>query len=78
MFRRKNSDLGACREFSVPIPPPPKRLANINAYMVQYNGEAGVDLAVKILLDEFKRTMMLTGYVDAAFKAMYVLIRIVI
>ncbi|KAF2720111.1 FMN-dependent dehydrogenase [Polychaeton citri CBS 116435] len=26
-----------------------------------YKGEAGVDLAVKILLDEFTRTMMLTG-----------------
>lgn len=39
--------------------------ANMYVSVLQYNGEAGVDLAIKILLDEFRRTMMLTGYVEA-------------
>lgn len=29
--------------------------------LLQYNGEAGVDLAIKILMAEFRRTMMLMG-----------------
>lgn len=29
----------------------------------QYNGEAGVDRAIQILLQEFCHTMMLMGYV---------------
>lgn len=30
---------------------------------MQYNGEAGVDIALKILLEEFRHTMKFMGYV---------------
>lgn len=30
---------------------------------LQYNGEAGVDVALKILLEEFRHTMKFMGYV---------------
>lgn len=31
---------------------------------LQYSGEAGVDIAVKILLKEFRHTMKFMGYVE--------------
>ena len=30
---------------------------------LQYNGEVGVDIALKILLEEFRHTMKFMGYV---------------
>ena len=34
---------------------------------LQYNGEAGVDIALKILLEEFRHTMKFMGYFESQY-----------